>query len=168
MKLIIERGCLITKALEGKFDVIAHGCNCMSIMGAGIALQMKNIFGANHFPMESRNIKPINKLGNIDYKDVGYHEYKSLTNYSGVPELIKWQKYCTLVNAYTQYQPGANLDYAALTLCMKKINHEFKGKHIGLPQIGCGIAGGDWNKVKQIIQSELKDCDVTIVIYEKS
>lgn len=38
---------------------------------------------------------------------------------------------------------------------------------IGLPQIGCGLAGGDWNKVKEIIKKELKDCFVTVVIYKE-
>jgi hypothetical protein len=41
------------------------------------------------------------------------------------------------------------LDYEALTLCMRKINYTFTGKHIGLPMIGCGLAGGDWNIVKK-------------------
>lgn len=51
---------------------------------------------------------------------------------------------------------------------MRKINHIFKGQHVGLPQIGCGLAGGDWNRVKTIIQNELKDCFVTVVIYNKN
>ena len=79
-----------------------------------------------------------------------------------------------IVNSYTQYLYGKNhadgvskpLDYDALTLCMRKINHVFKGKHIGLPTIGAGLAGGDWNRIKSIIQTELKDCDVTVVIYK--
>ena len=56
-----------------------------------------------------------------------------------------------VVNSYTQYNYGKNhtdgvskpLDYEALTMCMRKINHTFKGKRIGLPQIGAGLAGGD-------------------------
>ena len=40
----------------------------------------------------------------------------------------------------------------------------FSGKHIGLPKIGAGLAGGDWNIIKKIIQTELKDCKVTVVI----
>ena len=51
--------------------------------------------------------------------------------------------------------------------CLRKINHFYRGKKIGLPLIGCGIAGGDWNMVRAIIQQELKDCDVTVVIYKK-
>ena len=113
----------------------------------------------------------INKLGQIDYEQVLLTSDNNILlekNYD-VPALkINWGfPPLTVVNAYTQYQPGKNLDYEALTLCMRKINHIFKGKHIGLPQIGAGIAGGDWNRIKTIIQQELKDCDVTVVIYNK-
>jgi len=59
------------------------------------------------------------------------------------------------------------LDYDALRMCMRKINHEFPGRKIGLPKIGCGLAGGDWNIVQGIIEDELHDCDVTIVNYKR-
>ena len=79
-----------------------------------------------------------------------------------------------IVNSYTQFRYGKNhtdgvskpLDYEALTLCMRKINQEFSGKHIGLPKIGAGLAGGDWNRIKNIIQTELKDMKVSVVIYK--
>ena len=86
------------------------------------------------------------------------------------------EPYLIVVNAYTQYKYGSNhtdgvkkpLDYEALTLCMRKINHIFAGKHIGLPGlIGCGLAGGKEETVKEIIKKELKDCDVTIVYLNK-
>jgi len=60
------------------------------------------------------------------------------------------------------------LDYEALTLCLRKINWVFSGKHIGLPKIGAGLAGGDWEQIKQIIKNELNDCDVTVVIYKEN
>jgi O-acetyl-ADP-ribose deacetylase (regulator of RNase III) len=156
-------GDLIKLALEGKFDVIAHGCNCFCTMGAGIAPQMAKAFGCDKYPMEKSSLKgDINKLGCIDWKEYEGFDLKS--------EYILY-----VINAYTQYGFGSNhsngtqtpLDYEALTLCMRKINHVFKGQHIGLPQIGCGLAGGNWFVVKQIIQTELKDCDVTVVIFKK-
>jgi len=62
-------GDLIKLAKEGKFDVIAHGCNCFCTMGAGIAPQMAKAFGCNDseiFAMEAPNFYGnINKLGNI-------------------------------------------------------------------------------------------------------
>ena len=146
------KGNLITLATEGKFDVIAHGCNCFTTMGAGIALQMNQAFNAllHDITYDLNVSKPVEKLGNIDWFKGTVSKYKSLT----------------VINAYTQYVPGPNLDYEALILCMRKINNIFFNRHIGLPQIGCGIAGGDWEKVKEIIKRELTDCKVTIVIYD--
>jgi hypothetical protein len=68
-----------------------------------------------------------------------------------------------------KYKDGEQkpLDYDALILCLRKMNHIFKGKRIGLPQIGCGLARGNWAIVKELIINELKDCNVTVVIYNK-
>jgi O-acetyl-ADP-ribose deacetylase (regulator of RNase III) len=157
-------GDLIKLALEGNFDVIAHGCNCFCTMKRGIAPQIAFTFGCNVYPLEHRSQSGnINKLGNIEFDKCQVYNGIVLSHFN---DKAKW---LTVVNAYTQFNWESNnkpLDYDALTLCMRKINYIFKGKHIGLPQIGCGLAGGDWNKVKSIIQEELKDCNVTIVIYK--
>lgn len=162
-------GDLISLAKEGKFDVIAHGCNCHSTMGAGIAPQMARAFGCDQFPME-RIGSDVNKLGNIDYQQFILTKLTAddIKNGNFKPEL-------TVVNAYTQYNYGRNhadgdfkpLSYEALTLCMKKINVVFRGQHIGLPKIGAGLAGGDWERIRFIIQRELADCQVTVVNYKK-
>jgi O-acetyl-ADP-ribose deacetylase (regulator of RNase III) len=164
-------GDLIVLAKEGMFDVISHGCNCLSNMGAGIAPQMAKAFGVDKFEMELWG-ESIEKLGCIDYETfvLGKNTIWNLLdadNKQNEPELV-------VVNSYTQYRYGKNhadgvskpLDYEALTLCMRKINHIFKGKHIGLPKIGAGLAGGDWERIKEIIKKELKDCEVTVVIYK--
>lgn len=164
-------GDLINLALGGKFDVIAHGCNCFCTMGSGIAFQMSKVFGCDNFFMENKKFKgDINKLGQIEYTE---------------KHLINLEKPLYVVNAYTQYELGKNLDYTALRMCLRKLNYIFKGKHIGLPLIGCGIAGGVWDinqldensdfdfnntcfkDVKTIIQEELTDCQVTIVKYNR-
>ena len=150
-------GDLIKLAQSGAFDVIAHGCNCKSTMGAGIAPQMAKAFGCDRFEMERLGIT-ISKLGNIDYQHF----------------LIE-EKELAVVNVYTQYNYGRNhtdgdaipFSYEAFTLCMKKMNNIFEGKHIGLPYIGCGLAGADENLVLDIIKKELKDCNVTMVRYKK-
>lgn len=145
-------GNLITMALDGKFNVIAHGCNCFCKMKTGLAPQMAQAFGCNNFALEREGMRDINKLGLIVYE-----------------HLVAYN--LTVVNCYTQYYPTDDtgnkyIDYEALTLCLRKMNHDFEGAHIGLPQIGCHLAGGDWTIVKQIIQKELADCNVTIVIYK--
>ena len=149
------KGDLIFLAKKGEFDAIAHGCNCFCSMKSGIAPKMAEAFGCDKYPFEDNKFKGnINKLGAIDYKNVDN---------------------VSIINAYTQYfnrtlnpnKEAVNLDYQALSLCLRKINHTFKGKKIGLPQIGAGLAGGNWYLIREIIQKELKDCNVTIVVYEK-
>lgn len=152
-------GCLIELSKKGHFDVIGHGCNCFCAMSAGIAPQMAVAFGCNKFPMEDKSTAgDVNKLGQIDWKNVtiqiGNGDFDVVNNDLAV------------VNIYSQYRPKVSekpLDYEALTLALRKINHIFKGKRIGLPRIGAGLAGGNWLRIKEIIQTELKDCNITVV-----
>lgn len=141
------KGDLISFAKQGHFDVIGHGCNCFCTMGAGLAPQMAEHFGCHYYPLENEFYRgDERKLGKIDYT---------------------YYRNTAVVNMYTQYKPGKDLVYSALEHCLKELNREFQGKHIGLPQIGCGIAGGDWNIVSQMIKKNLKDCYVTVVIYDQ-
>lgn len=168
-------GDLIKLALNGEFEVITHGCNCFCTMGAGIAVPMKNTFGCDKFSMESpRSRGNINKLGCIDYQECILDEGLVFKDQDEVPRKYKNPKKIIVINSYTQYRYGRNhadgdskpVDYEAITLCMRKINKTFPGKHIGLPMIGAGLAGGDWNKIKGIIEKELQNMEVTIVYYD--
>lgn len=164
-------GDVVKLAKEGAFDVVVHGCNCLSTMGAGVAPQMAAAFGCDKFEME-RWGPSIEKLGNIDYQTLvlGEHAIWSLADFKNnrnEPELV-------VVNAYTQYMYGKNhtdgvlapFDYQAFTICMRKMNNIFKGKHIGMPKIGSHLAGGDWSLIEPIIEKELSNCKVTVVIYK--
>ena len=168
-------GDLIELALAGNFDVISHGCNCHCVMGAGIAPKMATSFGCDEFKMENNNsCGDVNKLGTIDYELKLVHDKVAYSEKSENLMLNKNLEYKRLyvVNSYTQFGFGSKskkppVDYEAIRLCLRKINSIFEGFHIGLPQIGCGLAGGDWDIVKKIIQEELIDCNVTVVIFKK-
>ncbi|PRY33858.1 O-acetyl-ADP-ribose deacetylase (regulator of RNase III) [Spirosoma oryzae] len=151
-------GNLITMALAGEFDVIAHGCNCQCVQGSGIARQMNYQFGTNNpanFSLEAIQYKgAIDKLGRVQV-----HHIPTYGRERGL-----W-----VCNLYTQYNYGATavqLDYEALTLCLRKLNRLYKGKYLGLPLIGGGLAGGDRDRIKQIMKAELTDCHVTLVHYK--
>lgn len=134
-------------------------------MGAGIAVLFKTVFGADKLRLESPSFKgDYNKLGQIDYGSITVGK-DYIHKIGSVQEEMVEAKKIMVVNCYTQYHYGGQipLDYDALRLCMRKLNHTFKGKHILSPKIGCGLAGGDWNVVKEIIKKELKDCNITIV-----
>lgn len=144
-------GDLIKLSKQGEFDLITHGCNCLKNMGRGIAKSLK---GKYPLAYEIDKNTP-SKMGEISI----CYDY---------PE-------CIVVNSYTQHylgkaKWGKDSDYnryVAIRECMKEINSRFKTKHIGLPLIGCGLAGLKWSKVKKIIKQELTDLDVTIVHYKK-
>lgn len=170
------QGDLIKSALEGNFDVITHGCNCYCTMAHGIAVPMRDVFKANTFKLEGGSYKgDYNKLGQIDFEhmliDIVLNQpTQQFASEIKSKELSHRFKELYVVNSYTQYGPGIPntqygipLDYDALRLCLRKINKQFKGLHVGMPKIGCGLAKGDWKHVSKIIKEEMLDCKVTVM-----
>lgn len=158
MKII--QGDLIALAKAGEFDVIAHGCNCFCTQASGIAYQMVKAFGTDdveRYPLEKRaHSGDPNKLGQIQG---AVHK---------TPDGSRWFH---VLNCYTQFNFGTDkiqVNYTALRLCMHKINMVYGGCGftVGLPKIGCGLAGGSWNVVKSIFEEELVDCNVVVVEFE--
>lgn len=142
------KGDLIEIAKQGNFDVIIHGCNCFNIMGAGIAKTIKKNW-PEAYEEDCKTVKgDKNKLGT----------YTSVI----VDNLI-------IVNAYTQFHYGKKQDYEsnykAIKSVFKKIKTDFKGKKIGFPKIGAGLAGGEWNIISDIINNELLGEECTCVLY---
>jgi O-acetyl-ADP-ribose deacetylase (regulator of RNase III) len=148
-------GDLIKLAKEGYFNLIIQGCNCWCKMGSGLAKQV-----SEEIPdaVKADNLTipgDINKLGNYTIGIIYDSNNKPISK---------------IFNCYSQYNYNASskpLDYEALTLCLRKINHNHPKESIGVPLIGSGLAGGDWNIIKKIIEKELKDMDVTIVHFKK-
>lgn len=147
--------------LSSDCNVIAHGCNCFCTMGAGIA---KSI--ASRFPqaleVDRQTVKgDIAKLGTFSIA----HVFTEDRNYKRV------------YNLYTQFSYGRNkchLDYDALAKSLVAMRHdvadvlrmdppgdEFK---IGIPMIGCGLAGGDWTIVENIINEVFYDVDIFVYV----
>lgn len=173
----IIKGDLIELALNGDFDVIGHGCNCFSRMKRGIAPQMAAAFGCDEFRLEKEIMYEWDKLGRIDFEGKRLYNLKLpafIKNSITYAEFEKSEEILYIVNMYTQYHweekdPVYNipLNYTALDLCLQKMDKVFAGKKIGIPWIGCGLAGGDKTKVESIIQYRLINCEVTIVEYNK-
>lgn len=147
------KGDLIKLAIEGKFDLIIHGCNCFCTMGAGIAKTIKQKFPEAYKADLETEKGDKSKLGKISWA-------QSKTE-SG--ELI-------IINGYTQFDwrgGGRKADYEAIREVFKNVKKEFSGLRIGYPAIGAGLAGGDWQIISEIINEELKDENHTFVEYQK-
>ncbi len=143
------RGDLIKLALDGRFDVIIHGCNCYCTMGAGIARAIKSIFPEAYDADCKTEKGSKSKLGS----------YSSAT-------ITKNAHVITVINAYTQHHykgSGVKADYEAIRSVFKSVKQDFSGKSIGYPKIGAGLAGGDWNIISGIIDEELEGENHTLV-----
>ena len=56
-----------------------------------------------------------------------------------------------------------NANYASIAACFKKLSEQGI-KEVAIPRIGCGLAGGDWEVVKQIINDATLD-DLDVYVY---
>ena len=151
------KGDLLKRFDEEEFNIIMHGCNCQGIMGAGIALQIARKYpAAKHVDLlafyETEN--PVNLLGNYT-RTVADNK--------------------VIYNLYTQLKPGQNFEYAAFRNAFSNALDDIRSKsteaftpRIGIPLIGCGIGGGDFEIVRSIIKKVGHNfpADLTIVHYD--
>jgi len=132
------------------FDVIAHCCNCFCTMGSGIAPQIKAKF-PDAYAADCETVRgDESKLGTISFSD------------DTTP---------IVVNLYGQYgfdgrrHGQMDLDYIALRSALRAMKEQFSGLLFGMPKIGAGLAGGDWDVIEKIIEDELEGERVIIVNY---
>ena len=137
--------------LESDAEIICHQTNCLGVMGAGIALQIKN-----KYPLVYKKYKHYcERLGKNDA--FGTAQFCKIDDSRYICNLFG-QMHC---NAYER-----QTDYEALNNAVKEMLTKIKCnnvlvKKIAIPKLlGCGLAGGDWNIVKEIFVSRLKEyCD---------
>ena len=150
--------------LKTPFQIIAHQVNCHGVMDGGVALQIKN-----------------------KYPDV-YNEYRELcckkcsADLLGTAQIVKCLKateYKIFFNIFGQGGYGSDkvqTDYDALCNGFIDAISKFRDMCdvpryinvvIAIPyKIGCGLAGGDWKKVKGILESLEKTENATFVAYK--
>lgn len=139
MKVI--KGNLLDLASEGKFNVIAHGCNCFHTFGAGIAKGIKQMFPEAYEADRETKHGDVRKMGNLSF-----YEHDTPVR---------------VYNLYTQVYPGKSRGikfdtqrdrYNAIESALKRMCKHLKPTDkLGLPMIGAGLAGGDWGVISEII-----------------
>lgn len=149
------KGDLVKIARETNlFDVYIHGCNCQSIMGRGIAKQIAETFPDVYKIDRFSKLKANQKLGRFTsttFRNMKYHRIH-------------------FINAYTQLTigSGCQVDYVAIKDSLEAIRTMFGGcqQRFAMPKIGAGLGGGDWNRIKAIIEDVFKHEDVTVIEYD--
>jgi O-acetyl-ADP-ribose deacetylase (regulator of RNase III) len=137
--------------LECSEDIIVHQTNCMGVMGSGLAKQIKE-----NFP---------------DVFKGYYHFCKTnkAEDILGSALICEDRKY--IANVFGQCNYGTDkryTDYNALKSALNEVRDfaKEKGLSVAIPyKLGCGLAGGDWNIVFEMITDIF--ADVPTNIYRK-
>lgn len=158
-------------AKNGQFDYVVHGCNCFHKMKSGIAGLIakefpKAVLADFQSPYGSKS-----KLGDWTMAKVHDVKYKPFK----------------IVNAYTQFTYSRTADvfeYGAFDLFLNNFELLLQGEYvrdldkyghnglkplirIGMPKIGCGLAGGNEGRIMAMIEgfaSKAKEfASVTVV-----
>ena len=137
-------------------DIIAHQVNCMGVWGAGVAKQMKA-----QYPLAYEKYVDIVKrtlgiylLGNCQIVRIAESSIKPNT----------------IANIFGQYNYGRDkryTDYTAIERGLERFHASagITNKSIAIPyKIGCGLGGGEWEKVKLLIEEIFSD-EVVLKIY---
>lgn len=149
----IVRGDLLELATGNNFDVIIHGCNCFHSMSGGIARAI-----AKKWP-SAETADAMTPKG--DKFKLGTY---STAVVEGKEDYAPYE--VMIINAYTQYNPGADVNYEAIRDVFKRLHQDLpKDIEIGIPRIGAGIAGGDWQTIEDIILTEMPGRFITIVAF---
>ena len=128
--------------LEVKSGIICHQVNCIGVMGAGLALQIRN-----KWPIVFNQYKG-------DCKQFMTHPEMMLGHVLDVmvePSLV-------VANCFGQVFPsqiGKQTDYTAWDTILAKLQDlsNYFSLDIHFPyMIGCGLAGGDWNIMSEKIE----------------
>lgn len=147
--------------LDTPFEIIAHQVNCMGVMGAGLAKQIKD-----KYPTVYREYKRV--LDNITNSKL------STERMLGKAQMIFTSGH-TFFNIFGQYRYGRDgqyTDYDAFRRAFYDAVDSYRGENeyqitIAIPYgIGAGLAGGDWDTIVGILTEIEKDLNVVFVAHK--
>ncbi len=148
----------IGNILDAPENIICHQVNMQKKMGSGLAKQIKDKYPHVYNTYLSHN----GHLG--DVLIVKVNEDSELLNYKAIANIYSQNKY--------GYDGAQYTDYIALRDGLHDIVAHIKASNrvhpnvlfsLAIPyNIGCGLGGGNWAVVHDIIKEECKDIEYSI------
>jgi O-acetyl-ADP-ribose deacetylase (regulator of RNase III) len=145
--------------LDVDANVICHQVNFLGTMGAGVAAAIRQ--------------KLLTPAQYAEYENFCWSHHSMALGYTQFVEVAPGEKW--VANMFSQSDHYLDVlerltDYSALYACLHAIR-EFAEKHnasVAFPaNVGCGIAGGDWNTVKNMLVSVFQDSSINAYIVSR-
>lgn len=149
----VEHKCIIDALKHNEMDYLIHQVNCQGAFGSGLAYSI-----AKHFPEAKEEYQNY-----VQYEGKGKHLLGNVLNTQcGIWHLFGQLYYGRSGKVYT--------DYTAVKKGLDKIATVLGGTNsvVGIPyKMSCGLAGGDWGIISNIIEDAFRTTGCDIVIYKK-
>lgn len=139
-------------------DAIAHGCNCAGVMGAGIAKEFKRRYPENFKKYKQACKDGTFKVGGLltfDAQDAYILNLGTQDEFINPAKLVDIKKALKYMINFVMHM---NIARSAV--------HRDPIKTIGLPRIGAGLGGLDWQDVKQVIL-DLDTEGLELIVFEE-
>ena len=147
-------------------NIICHQVNCQGVMGHGIAKQVKEkykgVFNEYKRYCDAHADSREAMLGEALIVDVDYG--------AAVLDWLvnKERKYIANIFGQLTYGTGLRTNYKALVLGLEVVANFAKEHNLSVAvpyKIGCGLAGGDWNKVNILIEGVFAGTGLEVLMY---
>jgi len=136
--------------------IIAHICNDIGGWGKGFVLTI------------SKKWKEPEQAYRKWHRDRANNDFGL-----GGMQLVQVDKYIYVANMIGQRgiktgSKGVPIRYEAVSDCLEKLTDiaQELNASVHMPRIGCGLAGGKWNKIEPIIKNTLIHGGVETIIYD--
>lgn len=136
--------------------IIAHICNNIGGWGKGFVLAVSKRW----------------KEPETAYRK--WHRNRADNDFElGKIQIIQVQDYIYVANMLGQQgiKSGSNgvpIRYEAVEKCLQKLSEQAKeiNASVHMPRIGCGLAGGKWNRIEPLIIATLIKAEIPTTVYD--
>jgi O-acetyl-ADP-ribose deacetylase (regulator of RNase III) len=138
--------------------IVAHICNDLGGWGKGFVLAVSRRW----------------KEPEASYRE--WHRNRAANDFGlGAVQLVRVEPYIWVANMVAQrgMKTGSNgppIRYEAVHECLRKLS-DFaleQAASIHMPRIGCGLAGGRWERIAPLIEDTLSSRGIAVFVYDFS
>lgn len=156
---------------EHNFDALAQGVNTYGLMGAGIAVPFREKWPQMYEEYKALCTKHGAHLGGLVHihNPEPVHELGTSLDFGNEPVMFI-DFGTTIYNMFSQIAPGKDGRYPLLRQSAIMVRQDAENERfekVGLPWIGCGIAGLERHNVQHIFETVFGDSEVQFILVEQ-